>query len=96
MQAIRNINLSTGVLVDVLGDLYGGGGSGGGSNTNTHNGTAAPSPASTSGATDNIKKWVLLFLDQNSFIIHIEYSNEKGDIVSPPHTLGFGCRNAGA
>lgn len=56
MQAFRNINLSTGVLVDVLGDLYGGGGSGGGSNTNTHNGTAAPSPASTSGATDNIKK----------------------------------------
>lgn len=53
---IINILLSTGVLVDVLGDLYGGGGSGGGSNTNTHNGTAAPAPASTSGATDNIKK----------------------------------------
>ncbi|XP_063610022.1 AP-2 complex subunit alpha-like [Penaeus indicus] len=54
----NNTQSNTGVLVDVLGDLYGGGGSGGGSNTNTHNGTAAPAPASSSGATDNIKKFV--------------------------------------
>lgn len=39
-----------GVLVDVLGDLYGG-------STTTHNGTTTPATTtSTAGATDNIKK----------------------------------------
>ena len=47
--------MSTGVLVDVLGDLYGGS-----SNTNTHNGTSSSSPSvASSGAVDNIKKYVL-------------------------------------
>ncbi|KAG7153994.1 AP-2 complex subunit alpha-like [Homarus americanus] len=48
----NNTQSNTGVLVDVLGDLYGGGG------TNTHNGTSAPATISMSGATDNIKKFV--------------------------------------
>ncbi|KAK8744218.1 hypothetical protein OTU49_001059 [Cherax quadricarinatus] len=48
----NSIQSNTGVLVDVLGDLYGGGG------TNTHNGTTTPASLSMSGATDNIKKFV--------------------------------------
>ncbi|XP_068211165.1 AP-2 complex subunit alpha isoform X1 [Palaemon carinicauda] len=50
----NNTQSNTGVLVDVLGDLYGGS-----NNTNTHNGTSSSSPnVTSSGAVDNIKKFV--------------------------------------
>lgn len=50
----NNTTSNTGVLVDVLGDLYGGS-----SNTNTHNGTSSSSPSvASAGAIDNIKKFV--------------------------------------
>ncbi|KAG0729546.1 AP-2 complex subunit alpha [Chionoecetes opilio] len=49
---LNSTQSNTGVLVDVLGDLYGG------SATSNQNGTSTPTSMSMSGATDNIKKFV--------------------------------------